>query len=156
MNVEDEISLRLVIEQHVKRLNAELVKAHEAGLRPQIRNTPVMRKGGADIYFHGARDMTTKKPLLRVVSSLFHFSDGKRIDGQHEHLTGNYTSLLGDCTGLSGDCSGLWGNCSGLTGDCSGLRGYCSGLTGDCTGLRGDLSEIPMDQRPCNISEWVQ
>ena len=47
MNVEDEISLRLVIEQHVKRLNEELVKAHEAGLRPQIRNTPVMHKDEA-------------------------------------------------------------------------------------------------------------
>ena len=47
MNAEDEISLRLIIEQHVKRLNAELVKAHEAGLRPQIRNTPVMHKDEA-------------------------------------------------------------------------------------------------------------
>ena len=51
MNVEDEISLRLVIEQNVKRLNAELVKAHEAGLQPQIRNTPVMHKGGAEQVF---------------------------------------------------------------------------------------------------------
>jgi hypothetical protein len=47
MNVEDEISLRLIIEQHVKRLNAELVKAHEAGLRPQIRNMPVMHRDEA-------------------------------------------------------------------------------------------------------------
>lgn len=47
MNVEDEVSLRLIIEQHVKRLNAELVKAHETGLRPQIRNMPVMHKDEA-------------------------------------------------------------------------------------------------------------
>jgi len=47
MNVEDEISLRLIIERHVKRLNAELVKAHDAGLRPQIRNMPVMHKDEA-------------------------------------------------------------------------------------------------------------
>lgn len=47
MNVEDEISLRHIIEQNVKRLNAELVKAHEAGLRPQIRNMPVMHKDEA-------------------------------------------------------------------------------------------------------------
>lgn len=44
MNAEDEVSLRLIIERHVKRLNAELVKAHDAGLRPQIRNMPVMHK----------------------------------------------------------------------------------------------------------------
>ena len=47
MNVEDEVSLRLVIEQHVKRLNAELVKAHDAGLRPEIRNMPVMHRDEA-------------------------------------------------------------------------------------------------------------
>lgn len=47
MNVEDEVSLRLIIEQHVKRLNAELVKAHKGGLRPQIRNMPVMHKDEA-------------------------------------------------------------------------------------------------------------
>ena len=79
--------------------------------------------------------MITKKPLRRCAGSLFHYSKGQRKEGPHSRL--------------SGDCTSLWGNCSGLTGD-------CTGLTGNCTGLKGDLSEIPQDQRPCDISEWVQ
>ena len=79
--------------------------------------------------------MTIKKPLRRAAGSLFHYSRGKRVDGSHDRL---------------------WGDCTGLWGDCTGLTGGCTGLTGDCTGLTGNLSEIPISQRPCDVSEWVQ
>lgn len=73
--------------------------------------------------------MTTKKPLRRVTAAdLYHHAKGERVAGPSPRLSGN-------CTGLWGDCSGLYGNCSGLT---------------------GDLSEIPQDQRPCDIPEWVE
>ena len=58
--------------------------------------------------------MNVRKPLRRPAVSLFHFSEGQRIEGPHKRL---------------------WG---------------------DCTGLTGDLSEIPVEHKPCDISEWVQ
>ena len=58
-----------------------------------------------------------KKALLLTTLALYHYADGKRINGP--------------CSRLSGDCSRLYGNCSGLSGNCSGLSGNCSGLSGD-------------------------
>ena len=75
-----------------------------------------------------------KKALSRVTAQLYHYKDGKKVNGPNSEMTG-------DCSGLRGYCSWIRGDCSGLYGDCSGLRGDCSGLRGNCSGLRGNLDE---------------
>ena len=101
---------------------------------------------------------------------LYHFFDGKRGEGAPSNLTGDVTDLWGNATGLHGDVTGLRGNVDGLSGDVSslsgdvtrlrgdvgGLRGDASGLWGDATGLRGNLDDIPLSERPADISEYVK
>jgi hypothetical protein len=89
------------------------------------------------------------KPLKREDTVLYHYRDGKRIEGANENMSG-------DCSGLTGDCSGLKGSCTWLSGICTGLWGNCSGLKGSCSGLTGDLDEIPLSARPCNIADWAE
>ena len=70
------------------------------------------------------------KPLKRVKEDLYHYENGKRIEGFSPYLDGN----------------------------CSGLKGNCSGLKGDCSGLRGDLDKITDNKRKENsdISFYVE
>jgi hypothetical protein len=82
------------------------------------------------------------KPLKIITRNLYHFADGKKVDGPNPKMWGN-------CSGLSGDCSGLSGDCSDLRGDGSGLWGNCSGLWGNC-------SEIPQSARPANIRDFAE
>lgn len=52
-----------------------------------------------------------QRNLTRAATSgVYHFVDGKRVDGVHSRLRGYVTGLSGDVSGLSGDVSGLRGD----------------------------------------------
>ena len=74
-----------------------------------------------------------KKALTRKESTIYHYKDGKRIEGAPEGVTGNLT--------------GITGNLFGITGDLFGIRG-------DLTGIRGDLDDcdITPEERERGIS----
>lgn len=45
-----------------------------------------------------------KRNLTRAATSgVYHFVDGKRVDGVHSRLSGDVSGLSGDVTGLRGD-----------------------------------------------------
>lgn len=48
------------------------------------------------------------KPLKRKKPDLYHYKNGKKINGAHAELRGN-------CSGLEGNCSGLWGDLDEIT-----------------------------------------
>ena len=92
------------------------------------------------------------KCLKKVGSNnLYHFVEGKKVNGKTTMMTDNRIDLYGDCSGLRGNCTDLSGNCSDLTGNCTDLRG-------NCTGLRGDLDEITADERKefPDIGHWIE
>lgn len=76
------------------------------------------------------------KPKNQKKYSLYHYINGRKIEGLHSELTGDYENLKGDC--------------SFLTGDCSNIQGDCTGLKGDCTWLWGDLDLITKKMREQN------
>jgi hypothetical protein len=57
-----------------------------------------------------------KQALRRLESgTLYHFQDGRRVEGAPTKLHGDISELRGDVTGLRGDVSGL----SGCVDDCA-------------------------------------
>ena len=71
------------------------------------------------------------KCLKKVVSdNLYHFVEGKKVEGKTPTMRG----------------------------ECSGLYGECSGLIGCCTYLFGDLDKITADERKefPEIELWVE
>ena len=81
-----------------------------------------------------------KAVLSLVKTELYHYVNGKRVEGVP-------TGLLGDVSGLLGDVSDLRGDVSGLRGDVIDLRGDVSGLFGNVTGLRGDVDEAEITDK---------
>ena len=51
-----------------------------------------------------------KKLLKKEILCVYHYIDGKRIDGFPSYLRGNVTYLRGNVTGLRGNVTGLRGN----------------------------------------------
>lgn len=51
-----------------------------------------------------------KTNLTRINSALYHYLNGKKLDGKNTNMSGNCSRLSGDCSGLSGDCSNLRGD----------------------------------------------
>ena len=86
--------------------------------------------------------MTNKTKPMLTRETLYHYVDGKMVDGPPSDLTGDTSDLTGDT--------------SDLTGDVSGLSGNVSGLSGNATGLWGDVNKIPPEERPADISEYVK
>ena len=68
------------------------------------------------------------KPLRKMKQALHYFHYDKKI-------TGSNPDLWGDSTGLYGNCTDLEGN---------------------CTNVQGDLDEIKLEDRPCNIADYVE
>src|SRR3990167_10249440 len=64
------------------------------------------------------------KKLQRKSSTIFHFVDGKRIEGAPPDVCGNLS-------GVSGDLSGVRGNLSGVSGDLTDVSGSLSGVSGN-------------------------
>ena len=58
-----------------------------------------------------------KKILTKSKFSIYHFRNGKRIEGLHEHLSGDVTGIEGDATGIRGDATGIRGSVNGIEGD---------------------------------------
>ena len=100
------------------------------------------------------------KALILASLSLYHYANGKKIEGDCSGLYGDCSGLYGDCSGLSGDCSSLSGDCSRLYGDCSRLSGDCSGLYGNCSGLYGDFDDCELSETDRNngisVSDMVK
>lgn len=44
-----------------------------------------------------------KKALKRIVSSIWYYKDGKRIEGIPGNISGNLTGISGDLTDISGN-----------------------------------------------------
>ena len=88
-----------------------------------------------------------KKNLNKIKYSLYHYENGKRIEGIHDRLYGNITELSGNVSEL------LIGNISGLSGNVSGLYGDASGLFGEL-----DSCEITDEERAkgININDLVR
>ena len=72
-----------------------------------------------------------KALLSQVQSVIYHYVDGKRVEGKHELITGDVSGITGDVSDIYGDVSDIYGNMSGITGDVSGITGDVSGISGD-------------------------
>ena len=86
------------------------------------------------------------KKLQRKSSTIFHFVDGKRIEGAPPDVCGNLS-------GVSGDLSGVRGNLSGVSGDLTDVSGSLSGVSGNLSGVSGNLSGVSGDLDECKISD---
>lgn len=58
-----------------------------------------------------------KRKLIKEQQELYHYVDGKRIEGPNKNMSGDCSWLYGNCSRLNGDCSWLYGDCSRLVGD---------------------------------------
>ena len=63
------------------------------------------------------------KQCLTRSYKLYHFINGKRIEGAHDKIRGNVNGITGDVSKIRGDVSGILGNVSGIRGDISGIAG---------------------------------
>ena len=81
-----------------------------------------------------------ERKLTRVQTRIYHYVNGKRVDGAHDRISGNV--------------SDIWGNVTGIRGDVTGIRGDVTRISGDVSGISGDLGacNITDEDRKCGIS----
>ena len=69
---------------------------------------------------------------LKKEKTIWHYVDGKRVEGAH---------------------SDVYGNLSDVRGNLSDVRGDLSGVHGDLSGVRGDLSDVYGDIDDCKLTD---
>ena len=78
-----------------------------------------------------------KKMLKRAENEVYHYENGKRIEGVHGAITGYMSGIYGDVFGIYGDVTGLKGDVTGLTGNIDGCE-----LTEDDRKQGIDITEL--------------
>ena len=61
--------------------------------------------------------------LSKLSFKLFHYDDGKVIEGPHKNIFGNVSGIFGNVSGINGDVSGISGNVSDIFGNVSDIFG---------------------------------
>ena len=96
-----------------------------------------------------------KKALSRIANTtgIYHYVDGKKVEGPHSNISGDVSNISGDVSDISGNVSNISGDVSYIRGNVSYIRGNVSNISGDVSHISGNVSNISGDLDKCGITD---